>query len=95
MSTETTVTYKASHQRADGGWRHIEIALPVGAGDAEIEQAIALWHRLDEKAQEPPTPGVATVLAMAGDGSETFPCLCGGGAETVCTYCGGLVGVSL
>jgi hypothetical protein len=27
--------------------------------------------------QEPPTPGVATVLAMAGSG--TTPCMCGGG----------------
>ena len=50
MSGEAVVTYKASHQRADGGWRHIEITLPVGAGDELIDQAVATWHRTDEKA---------------------------------------------
>jgi protein-tyrosine-phosphatase len=50
MEPTGTVTYRASHQRNDGGWRHLEVTLPTDATDGDIEQALALWHRIDGKA---------------------------------------------
>jgi hypothetical protein len=78
-----------AYQRAEdaGNWPHLDW---LSQQWSEVEARI---QALQET--EPPTPGVATVLAMGGSESETTPCMCGGGAETVCTYCGGLVGVSL
>jgi hypothetical protein len=64
--------YAAAYQRAEdaGNWAHLDW---LSQQWCEVETQLAAL-----KEQEPPTPGVATVLAMAG--SETTPCMCGGGA---------------
>jgi hypothetical protein len=49
--TPRTWTYRASQQRADGGWRHIEATLPLDCTNEEMDQIIAAWKQFDGKAQ--------------------------------------------
>jgi hypothetical protein len=61
--------YAAAYQRAEdaGNWPHLDW---LSQQWSEVEEQLAALK------EEPPSPAVATVLAMAG--SETTPC--GGGA---------------
>jgi len=47
------VTLKLSKQRpVDGGWTTLEICLPAGSPDEDIDDALDQWERMESKAMQ-------------------------------------------